>query len=79
VKAREAKLSKEREGLEAGVARLEAQRAGLDAELAQMRRMLEEDGGQRGLTWGGWAGSRVADEGLGAAHMMPTLLLASHA
>ncbi|PRW59673.1 early endosome antigen 1 isoform X2 [Chlorella sorokiniana] len=42
VKAREAKLSKERESLEGAVARLEAQRAGLDAELAQMRRMLED-------------------------------------
>lgn len=51
VKAREAKLGKEREGLEGAVARLEAQRVGLDAELAQMRRMLEDAGG-----WLGWLG-----------------------
>lgn len=45
VKAREARLAKERESLEGAVDRLEAQRAGLDAELAQMRRMLEDAGG----------------------------------
>ena len=49
MKAREAKLGKEREGLEGAVARLEAQRVGLDAELAQMRRMLEDAG-----RWLGW-------------------------